>query len=64
MKVLPDDNLLAIATRVADETVDPETIKAAGSLTFATQLVNPPGVIDRVPANNRRTSTLAPASAK
>ena len=30
--MLPDDNLLSIATRVADETVDPETIKAENGL--------------------------------
>ena len=33
---------------------------AAGSLTYASQLVNPLGVADQVPANNRKTTTLAP----
>ena len=32
MRVQPDDNLLTIAARVADETVDPETIKAENGL--------------------------------
>jgi hypothetical protein len=32
VRVQPDDNLLTIAARVADETVDPETIKAENGL--------------------------------
>ena len=32
VKVEPDDNLISIAARVADETVDPETIKAENGL--------------------------------
>jgi hypothetical protein len=35
-----------------------ESLRATGNLTFTTQLNNPLGVTDQVPANNRRTSTL------
>jgi subtilase family serine protease len=42
--------------------VDPVQLAAAGSIVFRTQLVNPAGLVDQVPANNRRTSSLtAPA---
>jgi len=45
--------------------VSSATLAASGTLKFTTQLVNPPGLVDRVPANNRRSSTLtAPAPAK
>ena len=30
------------------------------AIVFRTQLVNPPGITDPVPANNRKTSSLAP----
>lgn len=50
------------ASSVIKVPIDPAAVKANGSLTFATQLVNPTGVTDRVPANNRRTSTLAPTA--
>jgi hypothetical protein len=48
------------ASTVIKVPVDQNAIKASGGLTFTTQLTNPTGVIDRVPANNRKTSTLAP----
>jgi hypothetical protein len=38
--------------------VDPAALKAAGTLTFATQLKNPPGLNDAIPSNNFRTSRL------
>jgi hypothetical protein len=42
--------------------VDPVQLATAGSIVFRTQLVNPAGIVDQVPANNRRTSSLtAPA---
>lgn len=38
--------------------VDPAKLAAGETFKFTTQLVNPPGLVDRVPANNRRASTL------
>lgn len=35
------------------------TLKNTGSITFTTQLVNPLGIVDQVPANNQRTSVLS-----
>ena len=35
-----------------------ETLRRTGDVTFTTQLNNPLGVTDQIPANNRRTSTL------
>ena len=35
-------------------------LAAAGRLTFTTQLTNPLGTVDQVPANNRRASVLTP----
>jgi hypothetical protein len=40
--------------------VDQEQLKASDGLVFRTQLANPGGIADQVPANNRRTSSLAP----
>ena len=52
------------ATYVAKISVDERTL-AAGSMKFVTQLVNPTGVTDAVPANNRRSSLLtSPTPAK
>jgi hypothetical protein len=49
-------------TYVAKLPVDEIALKQNGSLTFTTQLINPIGVEDKVPMNNRRTSVLtAPA---
>jgi hypothetical protein len=33
-------------------------LKSAGSIAFTTQLTNPLGVVDQVPANNKRSSVL------
>ncbi len=42
--------------------VDAATLKLNSSITYTTQLVNPFGTVDKVPANNRRTTVLsAPA---
>jgi hypothetical protein len=47
---------------VASVPVDPAALKAAGAITYATQLVNPPGLSDAALNNNRKSSTLrAPA---
>ncbi len=49
-------------TYVARVPVDAATLRASGTIRYTTQLVNPPGTVDRVPENNRRASTLsAPA---
>ena len=48
------------AIYVARMPVDQEQLKAGGGIVFRTQLVNPGGITDQVPANNRRTSSLAP----
>jgi hypothetical protein len=55
-------SLAAGETYVAKVPVDEITLKNAGSISFTTQLTNPLGVVDQVPANNRRSSVLsAPA---
>jgi hypothetical protein len=48
------------AIYVAKMPVDQEQLKSSDGLVFRTQLVNPGGIADQVPANNRRTSSLAP----
>jgi hypothetical protein len=49
-------------TYVVKMAIDPNQLAAAGSMVFRTQLNNPGGIVDQVPANNRRTSVLtAPA---
>jgi hypothetical protein len=40
--------------------LDISAIKTNGGVSFSTQLLNAAGTIDRVPANNRRSSSLAP----
>jgi hypothetical protein len=45
-------------TYVAKVPVNEITLKNAGSISFTTQLTNPLGVIDQVPANNKRSSVL------
>ncbi len=40
--------------------VSAATLAAGSGLKFTTLLVNPPGITDQVPANNRRSSTLTP----
>ncbi|HEX2853862.1 MAG TPA: S8 family serine peptidase [Opitutaceae bacterium] len=53
--------LAAGASAVIKVPVNQVAIKATGSATYATQLVNPSGITDRVPANNRRSTVLTPA---
>jgi hypothetical protein len=49
-------------TYVVKMPVDQALLAAAGEIVFRTQLNNPDGIVDQVPANNRRTSSLsAPA---
>jgi subtilisin family serine protease len=48
------------ATYVVKMAVDQSQLKANPGIVFRTQLANPGGVIDQVPANNRKTSALAP----
>jgi len=38
--------------------VDPAALAAAGTMKFLTQLNNPAGIVDQVPANNRKGSSL------
>jgi hypothetical protein len=52
--------LAAGESYVATLPVDRATLQSASPLTYATQLINPPGRSDSVPANNRRSSTLTP----
>lgn len=52
--------LAAGESYVANLPVDRATLQSASPLTYATQLINPPGRSDSVPANNRRSSTLTP----
>ena len=51
--------LAAGASYVAKVNVSPTALAATGSLVFTTQLTNPAGVTDQVPANNRRSSVLS-----
>ena len=50
------------ATYVVKVPVDQSQLAASGSIVFRTELVNPPGIVDQVPANNRRTSSLSAPS--
>ena len=52
--------LPAGATYVAKQPVDQAALSAAGRIEFRTQLVNPAGLVDQVPANNRKASVLTP----
>lgn len=58
----PISPLAAGATTVVRMPVDQSALKTNGGVTFSTQLINPGGMTDRVPANNRRSSTLAPVA--
>jgi hypothetical protein len=51
-------SLAAGETYVAKVPVNKINLQDAGSLSFSTQLTNPPGVVDQVPANNQRSSVL------
>jgi hypothetical protein len=56
--LFPLPPLAAGESYVTSVTVDPASLKAAGTLTYTTQLNLPPGLTDAVPNNNRRSSTL------
>jgi hypothetical protein len=45
-------------THVVRAPVDATALRNAGSITFATRLTTPAGLVDQVPANNSRTSVL------
>jgi hypothetical protein len=47
-------------TYTAKVPVNSLTLNMAGSITYTTRLTNPLGVIDQVPGNNQRTTTLSP----
>lgn len=51
-------SLAAGETYVAKISVNESQLKSAGSVTYSTQLVNPIGTVDQVPANNKRSSVL------
>jgi len=57
----PVPSLAPGETFIARTPVNDATLKTSGSLSFSTQLVNPPGLEDRVPDNNQRSSVLTPA---
>jgi hypothetical protein len=50
------------AVSVVKLPVDQTQLTTTGGIVFRTQLVNPPGMVDQVPGNNRRTSSLSPPS--
>lgn len=45
-------------TFLARVPIDTAPLRSTGAMPFSTILVNPPGLLDRVPANNRRTSVI------
>jgi hypothetical protein len=47
------------ASTVVKVPIDASTLRMNGTLGFTTQLTNPPGVNDKVPANNRKSSVLS-----
>jgi hypothetical protein len=49
-------------TAVVSVPVDEQTLRSGAPLIFRSQLTNPAGLVDQVPSNNRKTSSLqAPA---
>jgi hypothetical protein len=52
------------ATQVVALPVDAGTLAREGTMVFRTQLINPSGTTDAVPANNTRTSSLSAPPAK
>lgn len=48
------------ASSVVKMPVDQNQLAASGGIVYREQLVNPAGIVDQVPANNRRTSSLTP----
>lgn len=60
--VVPIPPLKAGATYVVKQPVNQTVLATAGQVQFRTQLVNPSGLVDQSPANNRKASVLtAPA---
>ena len=57
-------SLAAGETYVAKVPVNETTLRNEGSLAFTTQLANPLGVVDQMPANNKRSSVLTAAKPK
>jgi hypothetical protein len=51
--------LAAGESYIATLPVDATALKAAGTITYTTQLTTPPGLTDAAPANNRKSSTLS-----
>ena len=51
-------SLSAGETYVAKVPVSEAALRNAAAVTFTTQLTNPLGTVDQVPANNRRASVL------
>ncbi len=51
--------LAAGESYIATLPVDAAALKAAGTITYTTQLTTPPGLTDATPANNRKSSTLS-----
>lgn len=51
--------LAAGAVAITPQAVDTSTLTTGGTLTFRTRLQNPTGLVDAVPANNQRASTLS-----
>jgi Subtilase family len=54
--------LAAGASTVIKVPVNQTALNASGSIAYTTQLLNPGGVTDRVPANNRKSSVLSPVA--
>jgi len=55
---LPISWLAAGATNVVKLPISSSQIAAAGRIEFQTELINPTGITDQVPTNNRRASAL------
>jgi hypothetical protein len=54
----PIENLPPGGTKVISVPVDASQLNTAGQIRFSTTLINPAGVMDQVPSNNRRSSVL------
>lgn len=62
--LFPLPPLAAGESYVASVPVDNAALRAAGTITYVTQLNHPPGVTDSVPVNNRKSSTLTAPTTK
>jgi hypothetical protein len=58
---LPIPPLAAGATTLVRLPVDAGALAPGTTQQFSTQLINPAGLVDAVPANNRRSSVLSPS---